>query len=181
MNCSANFPRVWPATPRSNASRALASGTVSAMTGRIAPESINAAISPSCSRLGSTMKNSPRLLNRKGSDPAHTRRELARLYPTEQDQEAHRPPPPSLSSDYANLQGAKRVEGFHSAPMCPAHIRAQQCPPSAPDRRFAMPLPHNPRGQTASRLPPWLHLAAVRTRPSHRPAGGGSPAFPPPG
>ena len=60
--CSTNFPRVWPATPRSKASLALASGIVSAMTGRIAPESINAAISPSCSRLGLTMKYSPRLL-----------------------------------------------------------------------------------------------------------------------
>src|SRR5262245_13741492 len=36
--CSTNFPRVWPATPRSKASLALASGIVSAMTGRIAPE-----------------------------------------------------------------------------------------------------------------------------------------------
>jgi hypothetical protein len=45
VTCNTNFPRVWPATPRSNASLALASGIVSAMTGRIAPESINAAIS----------------------------------------------------------------------------------------------------------------------------------------
>src|SRR5215510_12062010 len=36
-----NFPRVWPATPRSNASRASASGTVCAITGRTAPASIN--------------------------------------------------------------------------------------------------------------------------------------------
>src|SRR5262249_41559321 len=42
VTCNTNFPRVWPATPRSNASLALASGIVSAMTGRIAPESINA-------------------------------------------------------------------------------------------------------------------------------------------
>jgi UbiA prenyltransferase family len=59
--CSTNFPRVWPATPRANASRAFASGIVSAMTGRISPESINAAIWRSCSLLGSTLKNSPRL------------------------------------------------------------------------------------------------------------------------
>src|SRR6266498_149789 len=50
VTCNTNLPRVWPATPRSNASLALASGIVSAMTGRIAPESIN--------------------LNSKGSDPA---------------------------------------------------------------------------------------------------------------
>src|SRR5215475_1979842 len=55
-----NFPRVWPATPRSNACRAFASGIVSAITGRMAPESINAAILPSCSRLGWTTKNTPR-------------------------------------------------------------------------------------------------------------------------
>src|SRR5262249_2818587 len=45
---STNFPRVWPATPRSNASRASASGTVCAITGRTAPVSINAAIWLSC-------------------------------------------------------------------------------------------------------------------------------------
>src|SRR4029453_690868 len=59
---STSFPRVWPATPRSNASRASASGTVRAITGRTAPASINAAIWLSCSRSGRTMKNTPRLL-----------------------------------------------------------------------------------------------------------------------
>src|SRR5215475_1804636 len=59
---STSFPRVWPATPRSNACRAFASGIVSAITGRIVSESINAAILPSCSRSGRTMKNTPRLL-----------------------------------------------------------------------------------------------------------------------
>src|SRR5215813_654618 len=57
---STSFPRIWPATPRSNASRASASGTVRAITGRTAPESINVASRPSCSRSGRTMKNTPR-------------------------------------------------------------------------------------------------------------------------
>src|SRR5262252_1947747 len=35
---STSFPRIWPATPRSNASRASARGTVCAITGRTAPE-----------------------------------------------------------------------------------------------------------------------------------------------
>src|SRR5690242_2493115 len=58
---STSFPRVWPATPRSNASRASASGTVCAITGRTAPASINVASRLSCSRSGRTTKNTPRL------------------------------------------------------------------------------------------------------------------------
>src|SRR5262245_13328660 len=56
---STSFPRVWPATPRSNAPRASASGTVCAITGWTTPESINVASRPSCSRSGRTMKNTP--------------------------------------------------------------------------------------------------------------------------
>jgi hypothetical protein len=93
--CSTNFPRVWPATPRSNASLALASGIVSAMTGRIAPESINAAISPSCSRLGSTMKNSPCLLWAAASPPGMGPVKLTRIpvgFNTCQDRSRVAPP-----------------------------------------------------------------------------------------
>src|SRR5262245_18781353 len=80
----------------------------------------------------------------------------------------------------ATLRRVKRVDRLHPAPRIPAHTHKLECLSSAPGRRFATPLPHNPRGQRELSLPPWRRLIGVRTRPSHRPAGGGSPASPPP-
>src|SRR5262245_26215560 len=86
-----------------------------------------------------------------------------------------------LAPDCATLRRAKRVDRLHPAPRSLARTHRPACLPSTPDRRFAMPLPHNLHGQTVSCLPPLRRPIAVRTRPSHRPADGGSAAFPPPG
>src|SRR5438309_3332551 len=98
---STNFPRVWPATPRSNASRASASGTVCAITGRTAPASINAAIWLSCSRSGRSMKNTPRLLPlpcAAASDSGIGSGKLTRMPPGFNTcQDRSRVPPPMVS------------------------------------------------------------------------------------
>src|SRR5262249_6919051 len=57
------------------------------------------------------------------------------------------PPAPRLARGCANLQGAKRVDRLHSAPRSLARTHRPACPPSTPDRRLAMPLPHNLHGQ----------------------------------
>src|SRR4029453_11611318 len=98
---STSFPRVWPATPRSNASRASASGTVRAITGRTAPASINAAIWLSCLRSGRTMKNTPRLLPlpcAPASDAGIGSGKLTRIPPGFNTcQDRSRVPPPMVS------------------------------------------------------------------------------------
>ncbi len=66
-----------------------------------------------------------------------------------------------------------------SVPRFRARTRRPACPPSAPDRRCATPLPHSPRGRTGWRLPPWRRPARARRHPSRRRRGGGSPAAPP--
>src|SRR5262245_60390306 len=124
-----NFPRVWPATPRSNASRASVSGTVCAITGRTAPASINAAIWLSCSRSGRTMKNTPRLLSlpcAAASDSGIGSGKLTRMPPgfnTCQDRSRVPPPMVSRTTSISRTISSYRTSRYSSTSFAPRPSR----------------------------------------------------------
>src|ERR1700692_4295801 len=83
-------------------------------------------------------------------------------------------PGPSWS-DLAILRRVKLFPRPHSGPTHLFRIHRWECPLSAPDLRFATPLPHSPHGQTVWGLRPSRRPARVRTHPSHRDGDDGWP------
>src|SRR6266567_3971270 len=77
---------------------------------------------------------------------------------------------PDRKLDCASLQAESRAR-LRQGPMCWAHIDKSACSFSVLDLRFATPLRHSPRGQTASLL---LEPAtSFPWRSSPRDSGGG--------
>src|SRR5882762_3721786 len=84
-------------------------------------------------------------------------------------------PPGPWRLGFASLRRVKPFYRPRSDPTRLSHTRTAGCRLSAPDRRFATPLPHNPDEQIGWCLPPLRRPARVRTLPSPLDVDDGSP------